>query len=128
MPDSRDIIRQFFHAWGTTEQDLFTAMRTYLTPNAIWENVGLSLTTGPEEAIQFLGKYLAGARLATFAAEILHLSGDGDVVFVERVDRAVKLDGTLRTGHGVRVVGVFELRDGKITAWRDYFDTAPHTH
>ena len=42
----------------------------------------------------------------------------GGVVLNERTD-------TFRIGeHSItlRVMGVFELTDGKITAWRDYFD------
>ena len=38
----------------------------------------------------------------------------------ERTDRA-KIDGVWRE---VRVMGVFEFRDGRISAWRDYFDAA----
>lgn len=44
----------------------------------------------------------------------------GSTVIVERLDRH-------RLDHGWRelpVVGVFELRDGLITSWRDYFDAA----
>lgn len=128
MNSNIDIIRTFFRDWGRTTADLFGAMRTHLLPDAVWENIGMSKTTGPEEAIGFLDKYLSGAKLATFDAEILHIAGEGNVVFVERIDRAVKLDGSIRPAPFVRVVGVFEVKDGKIAAWRDYFDTAPHKH
>jgi len=123
-----DTVRNFFRAWGRSTDDLRNAVNTYLAPDAVWENIGMSTTTGPAETIAFLEKYLSGAKLATFDAEILHIAGAGDVVFVERVDRAVRPDGTVRSSHGVRVLGVFELKDGKIAAWRDYFDTAPHKH
>jgi limonene-1,2-epoxide hydrolase len=46
-------------------------------------------------------------------------SGDG-VVFTERVDDFVR--GPKRIS--VRVMGVFEFRDGLIAEWRDYFDLA----
>ena len=53
-------------------------------------------------------------------AEILRIAACGDVVFTERIDRM--------TMAGKKVVlpcaGVFEIRDGKIAAWRDYFDLA----
>lgn len=127
MSDNATTVRDFLAAWGETEADLFAAMRRYLTAGAVWENVGMSTTTGPEEAIAFLGKYLSAAKLATFRVEIVNIAAAGDVVFVERVDRAVTLDGQVR-GKGVRVCAVFEVRDGAISAWRDYFDTAPHKH
>ena len=43
-----------------------------------------------------------------------------DLVFAERVDRFTI--GEKRVV--VRVAGVFEVRDGKISAWRDYSDIA----
>jgi limonene-1,2-epoxide hydrolase len=47
-----------------------------------------------------------------------HLAVDGNVVLTERVDEI--------TAHGVTspvpLMGTFEVRDGRIVAWRDYFD------
>jgi limonene-1,2-epoxide hydrolase len=39
-------------------------------------------------------------------------------VFTERLDRMTFAGKDVE----LPVAGVFELRDGKITAWRDYFD------
>ena len=44
----------------------------------------------------------------------------GPVVFMERVDRHQLAKGWAE----LPVTGVFEVRDGRITAWRDYFDFA----
>jgi limonene-1,2-epoxide hydrolase len=60
--------------------------------------------------------------LATLDVEYLHVARNEDVVFTERLDWMVAKDGT-RYGPTV-VVGVTEFRDGKITAWREYFDTS----
>jgi limonene-1,2-epoxide hydrolase len=49
---------------------------------------------------------------------MLNLACNGDVVFTERVDR-MSIGGNKVA---VPVAGVFEVRDGKIAAWRDYFD------
>ena len=48
---------------------------------------------------------------------------DGDVVLTERVDTFQMGDKTV----ALEVMGTFELRDGKIAAWRDYFDMASWT-
>jgi limonene-1,2-epoxide hydrolase len=45
---------------------------------------------------------------------------DTGAVLTERTDRFRFLGKPME----VPVMGTFELRDGKITAWRDYFDTA----
>jgi len=55
--------------------------------------------------------------------EIRNLVASGDLVFCERVDR---------TDVGGRhvdlpLVGVFEIENGRIRAWRDYFDLATYT-
>ena len=51
--------------------------------------------------------------------EIRHIVADGDVVMTERVDHF--LVGNNRIS--VPCMGAFELRDGKISAWRDYWDS-----
>jgi len=50
--------------------------------------------------------------------EIRHILADGDVVMTERVDHF--LVGNERIS--VPCMGTFELRNGKIAAWRDYWD------
>ncbi len=55
------------------------------------------------------------------AVEFRNVAVAGDVVFTERVDWLVRADGT-RLGPWP-VVGVTEFRDGKISAWREYFDS-----
>jgi limonene-1,2-epoxide hydrolase len=72
------------------------------------------------------GKPAAMALLAPFLAaeaidwRILAIAADGPVVFTERLDR-FRFAGQDWTA--VRAAGVFEVgADGRITAWRDYFD------
>ena len=50
--------------------------------------------------------------------EIRHIVADGDVVMAERVDHFQSGDRRI----SVPCIGIFELRDGKIAAWRDYWD------
>jgi limonene-1,2-epoxide hydrolase len=52
--------------------------------------------------------------------DLVHMVVDGPVVMTERVDY-VKF-GEKRPG--LRIAGVFEVHNGVITAWRDYFDAA----
>ena len=51
---------------------------------------------------------------------ILRSAVDGPVVILERLDRHRLKDKWVE----LPVTGVFEVHDGKITYWRDYFDTA----
>ena len=58
--------------------------------------------------------------------EMFDLWSSEDVVFTERLDWLVQHDGN-RMGPAL-VVGVTEFRDGKISAWREYFDTSGFAH
>jgi limonene-1,2-epoxide hydrolase len=51
-----------------------------------------------------------------------HIAGCGDQVLTERIDR-MTVAGTAIT---LPVMGIFELRNGTIRAWRDYFDLASY--
>jgi limonene-1,2-epoxide hydrolase len=52
--------------------------------------------------------------------KILRESADGPVVFLERLDRHRLADRWVE----LPVTGVFEVHNGLITLWRDYFDAA----
>jgi limonene-1,2-epoxide hydrolase len=49
---------------------------------------------------------------------VRHIAASGDVVLTERVDVFVSPGKRIE----LPVMGTFELRDGRIAAWRDYFD------
>lgn len=60
-----------------------------------------------------------GQLLGSIRFEIRHQVASGDVVMNERVDHFTPPNGA---PYGLPVTGVFEVRGGKIVAWRDYFD------
>ena len=51
--------------------------------------------------------------------EILSIAENGNKVLTERVDR-FEMPGGKKID--LPVMGTFEINNGKITAWRDYFD------
>jgi len=53
----------------------------------------------------------------------LNIAAVGDVVIAERLDRTRTSTGDV----DLPCVGVFEMVDGKISIWRDYFDMATFT-
>ena len=87
----------------------------------MWEQTGIPTTTGPDEAAQLmLGMEAMGFK--AIEVDYRNVVAAGDVVCTERVDHIVGLDGE-RKG-SFPVVGVTEFRDGKISSWREYFDSA----
>ena len=102
------------------------AVREHFTEDCTWQQTGFPTTTGPEEAAALLANLQDSIGMARIEVKYLHVASNDDVVFTERLDWLVQQDGT-RMGPAV-VVGVTEFRDGKISAWREYFDTSGFAH
>jgi limonene-1,2-epoxide hydrolase len=73
---------------------------------------------GPEECKKFLDPFVGDGHNLLAAQEILHTTSAGNVVMNERLETWVK--GDLRVL--LPVAGVFEIENGKIARWRDYWD------
>ena len=123
MPTSTEIVLTFLDQCGKGKAQLQDAFRTYFTSKTIWENVGLVATTGVDEALAFIEKSELSAGITHFDADTLSIAVEGNRVLTERVDRLLTSKGEPVVT--LRVMGIFELADGKIAAWRDYFDPSP---
>jgi limonene-1,2-epoxide hydrolase len=117
---NEDVLRSVLQAWvegiGASQE----AIRAHFSEDCRWEQAGLPTTTGPEEAAQMMGT-MQQMGFNSLDVEFRNVAVAGDVVFTERVDWLVRSDGS-RVGPWP-VVGVTEFRDGKISAWREYFDS-----
>jgi len=88
---------------------------TYFTDDAVYHNMQGQPARGIEAIRNALGYT---QRYQSRGWEIVHQAANGNIVLNERLDH-------YQVGAGVvslPVAGVFEIRDGKIAAWRDYFD------
>ncbi|WP_044511009.1 limonene-1,2-epoxide hydrolase family protein [Mycobacterium simiae] len=94
--------------------DLETAAAAF-DENLIYQNVGLPTIHGRRRAMQ-LFRRMDGR--AGFEVKIHRIAADGAAVLTERSDALIF--GPLRLQFWV--CGVFEVHDGRITLWRDYFD------
>jgi len=92
-----------------------------VTDDVSYENMPFGPIVGPEAMAQTLDGFLATASEVEW--QILRQIEHGDVVFNERLDRFRIGDGWLE----LPIAGVFELVDGKISLWRDYFDLNSYT-
>jgi limonene-1,2-epoxide hydrolase len=93
------------------------AILATLTDDIVYENVPMSVLTGHDEVRGFLGPFAGMSTSIEF--EVLHQVEQGNIVMNERIDKFVLTDGKKID---LRVAGVFEVRDGKVAVWRDYFD------
>jgi limonene-1,2-epoxide hydrolase len=116
------VFREVLDANSQSVEAAQAAVRKHFTEDCVWQQSGFPTTTGPEEAAALLSSLVDSLGLASIDVEYLHVASSENVVFTERLDWLVQRDGT-RIGPAV-VVGVTEFRDGKISAWREYFDTS----
>lgn len=86
-----------------------------LAQNLVYQNVGLPTIYGRHRAMK-LFRSMEGR--AGFEVKIHRSAADGAAVLNERTDALTF--GPLRLQFWV--CGVFEVHDGRITLWRDYFD------
>ena len=92
------------------------------TEDAVYHNIPVAPVIGRDAIEKVLAGYLSSASAAEF--EVLAISSKGNVVLTERVDRFVIGEKRIE----LPVMGTFEVTpDGKISAWRDYFDMAQFT-
>ncbi len=109
------IVEDFVAAFR--DQDV-EAIMSFFTEDAVYHNMPGEPATGIEAVRALIESYVPGA--ASIDWEILAIAETGSTVLTERVDRFVFGE----TPVSVPVMGAFEIRDGKISAWRDYYDLA----
>jgi limonene-1,2-epoxide hydrolase len=119
---NEDVLRAVLGACATSIEAAQVAFRQHFTDDCVWKQSGFPTTTGPEEAAGLLDNLSASMNMARIDVEYLHVATGEDIVMTERLDWLVQHDGT-RIGPGV-VTSVTEFRDGRISAWREYFDTS----
>lgn len=118
MSDPVQVVRDFCAAWERRDQQ---QILDGFTDDAVYHNIPMQPAAGKEAIKGLLGMILGPASDVRF--EIRNIAAAGDVVMTERVDTFKMGDKTVT----LPVMGVFEVRDGKIAAWRDYFDLATWT-
>ena len=118
MADAIQVVRAFCAAWEARDQQ---RILDAFTDDGVYHNMPLSPAVGRDAIRALLGMILAPASDVKFA--ITHIAAAGDVVLTERVDTFIMGGKTVT----LPVMGAFEVRDGKIAAWRDYFDMAAWT-
>jgi limonene-1,2-epoxide hydrolase len=113
--DPIDVVRTFMAAMAALDYDRALQL---VADDVEYTNVPMGTVRGPDGIRGVLEPFFA----PTLENEWLILStlADGPTVFLERLDRHRLPNGWAE----LPVAGVFEVHDGRITAWRDYFDMA----
>jgi limonene-1,2-epoxide hydrolase len=118
-----ETVTAFFQRWSAGIDALYGSLHECFTPRTVWENVGLSRTVGPVEAEACLRLFEPMKTALRMDVEMLAIAAHGNRVLTERIDHVIGPGG--RETVTVRVMGTLEVENGRIVAWRDYFDTLP---
>jgi len=115
-PSAAEIVRRFL---GDMERLDYDSALTLVHERCEYVNPPpLPLVHGPAGIRGVLEPFFAPTLENEF--KVLREAADGPRVFLERLDRHRLPDKCVE----LPVTGVFEVHDGKITFWRDYFDAA----
>lgn len=117
-----EIVVTFLDRWNVGIDEIDIAFRETFRDDAIYDNVGSITTIGPEQSAIMVREGAKRSGFARMGYDLLSICEYENKVFTERVDRFYDSNGS--EFHSLRVMGIFELDPvGKISAWRDYFDS-----
>lgn len=108
-----NIAQQMIDAWLALDWDAVTEL---FHDDGYLQTVPLPAYQGHKAIRAHLGQVAAGISKLSFDTRVLQASGS--VVIFERDDVFVFNGNPGR----VSVAGIMEIRDDKLTAWREYFD------
>jgi limonene-1,2-epoxide hydrolase len=115
MGDAIDVVRRFCDEWAKGPD--LDVLLDYFTDDAVYHNIPVAPVTG-RDAIRSTIEMFTGA-VERIEFRVVNIAADNGIVLTERVDVFVLPNVTIE----LPVMGTFEVRDdGKIAAWRDYFD------
>jgi limonene-1,2-epoxide hydrolase len=113
MTDNERIVRDFVAAWAGLDP---TEIASYFAEDGCYYNIPAQPVRGRANIEQMIRGFMATWTAADF--ELSKIAAAGDLVVTERIDR-------IKTSRGdvdLPCAGIFEMENGKIKEWRDYFD------
>jgi limonene-1,2-epoxide hydrolase len=109
------LVRDFIAAWERRESDFIIGC---FAEDAVYHSMPLTPIEGKAAIADWVRSF---ERKKPGRLDVHHQIATEHVVMNERTDR-IELNGHSVT---LPITGVFEINDGKIRAWREYFDMTP---
>jgi limonene-1,2-epoxide hydrolase len=118
MESPIEVVRRFCAAWSNNAGA--AELAAFFTDDAVYLNIPLAPVTGRAAIADTIASVLRPGPPGIEGIEfrVINIAANGPVVMTERVD-VFRLPGK---SFELQVMGTFEVSDGKISAWRDYFD------
>lgn len=117
--DNASIVREFIQAWSSLDAEKIVG---YFCDDGCYHNMPLDPVSGRSNILEFVQGFLTTWTATEW--EIVTIVADGNIVVAERIDKTKTTAGNV----DLPCVGVFEMQQGKIKMWRDYFDMATYTN
>lgn len=114
---SEQIVIAFCEAWERSDLEAILGM---LASDVDYQNVPAPAMIGREAVREFIAPLIAATTKIEFIMKAIGVSADGSTILTERIDK-------LHYGEQVVVLplmGIFVVKDGLISQWRDYADSA----
>jgi limonene-1,2-epoxide hydrolase len=109
-----DVVLDFIAAWNANDMERVVGC---LCEDVLYHNVPME----PIHGRAAVHRYLTGKGGFDWVRwKLLAIAASGSTVLTERVDEF----GIGGVDVSLPLMGAFEVRDGRIAAWRDYFDLA----
>ncbi len=113
MKDGKSVIEALVGAFNRKDIE---GIMSLFTADAVYHNMPMAPVSGRDAIRGIIEMFVSPAESIDW--RIIEMAENGPVVFAER------LDGFIINGKTVNLpcAGVFEIANGKIRQWRDYFD------
>ena len=111
-------VRDFITAWSRLNP---SELASYFSEDGVYHNMPSEAVVGRDNIERFIAGFIRPWESTDW--EGINLLADGDIVMVERLDKTVVAGSPVN----LPCFGYFQLTNGEITLWRDYFDLTTYT-
>jgi limonene-1,2-epoxide hydrolase len=118
MESPIEVVRRFCAAWS--DNVAADELAAFFTDDAVYHNIPLSPIIGRKAIAKNIASFLrpGAPGIESIQFRVVNIAANGPVVMTERVD----VFNLPHKSFELPVMGIFEVSDDKINAWRDYFD------
>jgi limonene-1,2-epoxide hydrolase len=122
--EQEQVVVGFLDAWGPGAwPHMLDSYDKWMTDDVSWESSGRPPVTGKQAAMDYLAKLHDTLDMEYCTAEMHAMATRGPFVLTERTDWIHRGDGTASIE--IPIMGIFEVRDGKIARYADYHADSP---
>src|ERR1700752_2808393 len=118
MESPTEVVRRFCAGWSDNIQTVELA--AFFTDDAVYHNIPQAPIAGREAIANTIDSFIRPGPpgIESIEFRVINIAANGPVGMTERVD-VFRVSGR---SFELQVMGTFEVTDGRISAWRDYFD------